>query len=209
MLLDLVVRAPAACPLSPQSPTLLIDGDGLEVSLPSFPTDSEPPQVLVYSDSDNSYFIRKEVVQLDPDSPQNNYQILLSDHPRVSHWRRVLGQSGIRQLFDLAEQSWSCTTVLDGHTPTNIIDTSRSLTTAAIRFEPDQAKSPSASYNTELFFQVPFLIAHRTAQMAKLSLMAAALNVAACFALIPSYGIQGAAVATVIGFGAQAVAYYH
>ncbi|MBV9411684.1 MAG: polysaccharide biosynthesis protein [Acidimicrobiia bacterium] len=64
-------------------------------------------------------------------------------------------------------------------------------------------------FSTLTVVQVPFLIAHRTAQMARLSLSAAALNVAACFALIPPYGIQGAAVATAIGFGVQAIAYYH
>jgi O-antigen/teichoic acid export membrane protein len=56
--------------------------------------------------------------------------------------------------------------------------------------------------------QTPFLIEHRTGEMARLSIVAAVVNIGACFVLIPPWGIHGAAIATVAGFGFQAAAYY-
>ncbi|HWW52843.1 MAG TPA: oligosaccharide flippase family protein [Acidimicrobiales bacterium] len=84
---------------------------------------------------------------------------------------------------------------------------------AGARYLPAAATMPTLALAT-LFFstltvvQVPFLIEQRTSQMARLSLAAAAVNIAACFALIPVWGIQGAAIATVAGFGVQAALYY-
>jgi O-antigen/teichoic acid export membrane protein len=51
-------------------------------------------------------------------------------------------------------------------------------------------------------------LARRTIWFALISAAAALLNVAACFALIPSTGMIGAALASAIGFGFLAVAYY-
>jgi O-antigen/teichoic acid export membrane protein len=51
-------------------------------------------------------------------------------------------------------------------------------------------------------------LARRTMWFALISGVAALLNVAACFALIPSTGMIGAALASVVGFGFLAAAYY-
>lgn len=63
-------------------------------------------------------------------------------------------------------------------------------------------------FSTLNVLQVPFLIDHRTGAMARLSGLAAVANVVACLVLIPLWGTQGAAIATVVGFGFQAGAYY-
>jgi O-antigen/teichoic acid export membrane protein len=55
--------------------------------------------------------------------------------------------------------------------------------------------------------QVPLLAAGRVREMAVASTVAAATNVVAALVLVPRYGITGAAVATVVGFGAQAALY--
>jgi O-antigen/teichoic acid export membrane protein len=79
-------------------------------------------------------------------------------------------------------------------------------------FEPAAAVVPTLCLGFLLFStvnvtQVPFLVEHRTGHMARLAVLAAAVNVGACFVLIPPWGIHGAAAATVAGFGVQAVAY--
>ncbi|MBV8161251.1 MAG: oligosaccharide flippase family protein [Acidimicrobiia bacterium] len=84
---------------------------------------------------------------------------------------------------------------------------------AGARYLPAAATMPTLAlatlfFSTVVVVQVPFLIEQRTPQMARLSLVAAGVNIAACFALIPPWGIQGAAVATIAGFGVQAALYY-
>lgn len=84
---------------------------------------------------------------------------------------------------------------------------------AGARYLPAAATMPTLAlatlfFSTLVIVQVPFLVEQRTPQMARLSLAAALVNIAACFALIPVWGIQGAAVATVGGFGVQAALYY-
>lgn len=84
---------------------------------------------------------------------------------------------------------------------------------AGERFVPAASVVPTLALGYLLFStlnvtQVPFLIEHRTGQMAWLSVAAAIVNIVACLALIPIWGIQGAAIATVLGFGFQAAAYY-
>ena len=133
--------------------------------LPAFPVNSEPPEVLYYSDSVNSYFIRREVTSVDPEplGTPGKYQILLNGHPRARDLRRAVARGGVGALFDLKEQEWQDPIDFDGNTPNNsVVDTGigQSLTRRAIRFEPDEAQSPYASYNTELFFHAPFLIAN-------------------------------------------------
>ena len=53
-----------------------------------------------------------------------------------------------------------------------------------------------------------FSIARKTGRLALLTVSAAALNIGLNFALIPPWGIVGASVATAIGYGALAAAYY-
>lgn len=55
--------------------------------------------------------------------------------------------------------------------------------------------------------QTGLVICHRTRTMAVHSTVAAVVNAIACLVLVPPYGIVGAAVATVVGFGWQAVGY--
>jgi O-antigen/teichoic acid export membrane protein len=53
-----------------------------------------------------------------------------------------------------------------------------------------------------------FSIARKTGRLAALTLIAAAANIGLNFALIPPYGIVGAAFATTIGYGLLAASYY-
>jgi O-antigen/teichoic acid export membrane protein len=53
-----------------------------------------------------------------------------------------------------------------------------------------------------------FSLARKTGRLALLAVGAAALNIGLNFALIPPWGIVGSAVATALGYGALAVAYY-
>jgi len=53
-----------------------------------------------------------------------------------------------------------------------------------------------------------FSLARKTGRLALLAVGAAAVNIGLNFALIPPWGIVGAGVATAIGYGALAVAYY-
>jgi hypothetical protein len=133
--------------------------------LPAFPVDSQPPEVLYYSDSSSSYFIRREVAEVDQLSTpaKDQYQILLNGHPQAGDLRCAVARGSIGDLFYITDQSWQDPIDFDGNTPNySVVDTriGQSLTQPAIRFEPDEAQSPYASYNTELFFHVPFLIAN-------------------------------------------------
>ena len=120
--------------------------------------------VCVYRDEQNSYFIRKEESLTDPQQTVNEYQILLDGHPHVSDLRQV-APLGPAAVFDIGQQTWPGTApnapnqIFDNHTPSALDDLQASLTQPAMYFEPDEAQSPYAKYNTELFFQVPFLIA--------------------------------------------------
>jgi O-antigen/teichoic acid export membrane protein len=53
-----------------------------------------------------------------------------------------------------------------------------------------------------------FALARKTGRLATLTLLAAGINIGLNFLLIPPWGIVGAAVATAVGYGALAVAYY-
>jgi O-antigen/teichoic acid export membrane protein len=53
-----------------------------------------------------------------------------------------------------------------------------------------------------------FSIARRTGRLALLTVAAAAINIGLNFALIPPWGIVGAAVATGVAYGLLAVGYY-
>jgi hypothetical protein len=159
-------NAPLSLPSNTDSVSLWQGVASRYFLLPAFPADGQPPEVLVYNDSTSSYFIRKEVAELDPTSSQGKYQILIDGDPAAGALRRNVERMGIWKvldlatLFDLDQESPPSPTVFDGHTATGVIDIGRSFTQPGIRFEPDEAKSPYASYNTELFFHMPFLIAN-------------------------------------------------
>jgi|GEM_PF-1020687 len=133
--------------------------------VPAFPADSKlgqtqpaslqyfPPELLVYRDNINSYFIRAE------DGGFRSFQVVLDGHPRAGFLRMTLSQQGVPKLFALEQQSWASATTLDGHSPMSVVNVNHSVMRPAIRFEPDEQNSPYSSYNTELFFHVPFLIA--------------------------------------------------
>src|SRR6185503_10082888 len=63
-------------------------------------------------------------------------------------------------------------------------------------------------FSTLTVTQAPILEAKRTRQLAVMAVGAAALNLAGCFALVPSFGTMGAAAATLAGWATQAVLYY-
>ena len=134
--------------------------------LPSFPTSSgthyngitddltyAAPEAFVYRDSDNSYFVRRDSGTTD------SYQVVLDGHPRAGALRMAVAQRGLGSLFDLVQQDWASPTALDGHSPATALDLANSLLNPAIRFDSEEPLSPFASYNTELFFHVPFLVA--------------------------------------------------
>jgi len=128
--------------------------------LPAFPAAPQPTELVIYSDKNNTYFVRKQVDPVDPIEAQGKYQVLLDGHPRAGELRRRLVLYGAPALFNLENQQKDKESVLfGGRNPGNLIDQKRSLLQADMRFEPDDARSPVASYNTELFFHVPFLIA--------------------------------------------------
>ncbi len=110
------------------------------------------PDVIVYWDSESTYFIRNV-------SGGSDYQVLLDGHPRARSLRMQLTQGGLQKLFQLEEESWASQIPFATHQPSSVIDLPQSLTRPAIQFEPDEAHSPYAGYNTELFFHVPFLMA--------------------------------------------------
>lgn len=57
--------------------------------------------------------------------------------------------------------------------------------------------------------QTPLLLARRTRAMAVASLVAAGVNLLSCMSLVPAFGLQGAALASALGFVAQAVLFLH
>jgi O-antigen/teichoic acid export membrane protein len=63
-------------------------------------------------------------------------------------------------------------------------------------------------FSTTSVTQSAMLISRRTGLMARHTLAAAGVNLAACFLLVPRWGIDGAAAATLVGFAYLAVAFY-
>ena len=127
--------------------------------LPAAPFEWQGAELAVYRDADNSYFIRRQDTSVDSQVAPDRFQIIVNGHSRAGDLRFELSRSGLPQLFDLAQQSWQSSLAFDSHTAGTAVDSGRSLTQPAMRFEPDEAHSPYASYNTELFFHVPLLIA--------------------------------------------------
>ena len=127
--------------------------------LAAAPFDVQAAEVAVYRDASNSYFIRRQSANIDPPSAQGRLQVIVNGHPRASELRREVSLGGLSKLFDLSQQAWQDAATFDSHTPSAAIDAGRSLTRPAIRFDPDEAHSPYASYNTELFFHIPLLMA--------------------------------------------------
>jgi hypothetical protein len=124
--------------------------------LQAAPFGAPAADIYVYRDADKSYWIRRQSAPIDAQNAQNLWQVLDDGHPRASELRREISISGVAALFDLPQQSWQ------GATPvamTSVVDTTSSLTAPGMRFEPDETRSPHASYNAELFFHVPLLIA--------------------------------------------------
>ncbi|BFU96283.1 MAG: protein of unknown function [Nitrospira sp.] len=127
--------------------------------LPAAPFEYQAAEVVVYRDAQNSYFIRRENTNTDPLNSQGRLQIVVNGHPRASELRREVSIGGVPTLFDLIQQTWQHAANFDIHAPSASVDLNRSLPRPAMYFEPDQAHSPYAGYNTELFFHVPMLVA--------------------------------------------------
>ncbi|SLM48754.1 protein of unknown function [Nitrospira japonica] len=127
--------------------------------LPAAPFESQAAEVVVYRDPQNSYFIRWENTNADPAGSQGRLQIVVNGHPRAGELRREVSIGGVPKLFELIQQTWQHAANFDIHTPGSSVDLDRSLPRPAIYFEPEQAHSPYAGYNTELFFHLPMLVA--------------------------------------------------
>jgi hypothetical protein len=127
--------------------------------LPNAPASYQGADVLVYADAAATYVIRREDADIDSTGASDKFQVLLHGHPRAADLRRLLTLRGVPEVYGLAQQEWKDWTEFAGHTAGAAFDGASSLTQPAIRFEPDEARSPYASYNTELFFHVPLLIA--------------------------------------------------
>jgi O-antigen/teichoic acid export membrane protein len=87
------------------------------------------------------------------------------------------------------------------------------LVGAGVKFRLAAQTVPILAFGSLLFGTIPvtqaaLLIEHRSRAVALLSIASAAINFAACLVLVPLWGINGAAVSTVIGFGCQAFAYF-
>ena len=66
----------------------------------------------------------------------------------------------------------------------------------------------AVGYGLVSVLTVGFSIARKTGRLALLAVMAAALNIGLNFALIPPFGVVGAAFATAVGYGFLAASYY-
>ncbi|MCL4553151.1 MAG: neuraminidase-like domain-containing protein [Candidatus Marsarchaeota archaeon] len=123
--------------------------------LPAFPIESSISNVLYYKDQNDSYLIRRD----NSNDAQGKYLIVADGHPLAGELRRSVARDGLDSLFALANQSWSdpAPTSFNQHGPNGGLISQHSMAEKAIRFDP---ASPYASYNIELFFHVPFLIAN-------------------------------------------------
>jgi O-antigen/teichoic acid export membrane protein len=63
-------------------------------------------------------------------------------------------------------------------------------------------------FSTVPVTQLAMMVKHRTRDMALHSAIAAVVNIVACLLLIPRWGLTGAALANLAGFGYQSIAYY-
>lgn len=123
--------------------------------LPAFPIESYISNVLYYKDQNDSYLIRRD----NSNDAQGKYLVVADGHPRAGELRRNVARDGLDSLFALANQSWSdpAPTSFNQHGPNAGLISQHSMAEKAIRFDP---AAPYASYNIELFFHVPFLIAN-------------------------------------------------
>jgi O-antigen/teichoic acid export membrane protein len=66
----------------------------------------------------------------------------------------------------------------------------------------------AALYGTSVITPTGLILSHRTRTMASLSVAAAAVNLVAAVALVPAYGMNGAAAAAAVGFGLLTGSYH-